>query len=368
MIYLGFQYALREPKRSVVALIGVASAVVLTIFLLGVYGGAIRGSLSYIEQAEADIWVGRKGSWNLMRSSGLLPGSVRQAILEIPGVTRVEPILAALLPAEIDGEPRTLLVIGLAPDATAATPRRILAGQSLPRPGQVVVDRAFARKSGLQPGDSFNLAGHPLCIAGISADTNLLVTQYAFVSAGELTRRLGLSDQCSFLLVQTSPGCAQRVLRRITTALPQVDAYAAAEFLANNHREVTSGFLPVLLAVAILGMVVGSLVVALNMYVSVLEKRAEFALLAALGGSQRTRSLIVLQQAVTVAVVGAGTGLLILAVLERLLPLLVPELEFHLTPSLAGVALTGVLALAFAGAVVPARLAGRIPPMEALKR
>jgi putative ABC transport system permease protein len=368
MVWLGIQYALREGRRSVVTLIGIAGALMLAVFLIGVYRGALHGSLDYIAHTEADIWVGRRGSWNLMRNSGLLPGSLRQELLAVPSVTRVEPILAALLPAWLAGEPRTLLVIGLPPQGNLATPRRIDAGRPLPRPGEVVIDRAFARRSGLGLGDTLDLAGRRLRIAGVAAGTNLLVTQYAFVSAGDLASLLGIGDQSSFFLVETAPGSAAQVKHAITTGRPAVAAFTADVFLENNHREVSSGFLPVLLAIATLGMIVGSLVVGLNLYIAVLEKRREFALVAALGGSAATRSLIVLQQALTVALGGGIAGLLLLAVLERLLPFLVPEIEFHLSPLLGLAALAAILGLAFAGAVVPARLAGRVPPMEALKQ
>ncbi len=73
MLLLGFRYALREPTRLLLTAAGVACAVVLTVFLAGVYLGATRGSLAYIEQADAQVWVGRRGTWNLMRSSGIVP-------------------------------------------------------------------------------------------------------------------------------------------------------------------------------------------------------------------------------------------------------------------------------------------------------
>ena len=72
MKFLGVRMVMREKRRHATIALGVSTAVVLTVFLVGVYRGAVRGSLSYIEDTGADVWVGRSGTWNLMRTSGLL--------------------------------------------------------------------------------------------------------------------------------------------------------------------------------------------------------------------------------------------------------------------------------------------------------
>jgi putative ABC transport system permease protein len=368
MLTLGFQYAIREKMRFALTAAGVASAVVLTVFLAGVYRGAVRGSLSYVEQADAQVWVGRRGSWNLMRTSGLLPGSTQEALFKVEGVLGVESILAALLPARIDGQQRTLLVIGLESEARAAVPRLLAAGKACPGPGEVVVDAAFARRAGLDLGEGLELAGRNFRISGISRETNLLVTQYAFLQSRDLKEMLGLTHQASFLLVRTEPGQTQTVERLLNEQVPDISAYDAASFLANNRREIASGFLPVLWAIVALGIAVGATVVALTTYAAVLEKRTDYALLAALGGGQTTRSLVVLEQALVAALAGCALGLILLAVIEQALPWLVPEVEFHLDPLLGAAALLGSAIVAWGGALFPARLAARIPPMEAFKR
>jgi hypothetical protein len=61
-------------------------------------------------------------------------------------------------------------------------------------------------------------------------------------------------------------------------------------------------------------------------------------------------------------------GLAILAVLERLLPRIVPEVEFSLEASLAVMALAGAALTGVLGALASAREAGRVPPMEVFRR
>jgi putative ABC transport system permease protein len=365
---LGYRYAMRDPLRFALTAGGLACAVVLTVFLAGVYRGAVRGSLSYVEDVDAQIWVGRRGSWNLMRSSGLLTRWKRDSVLAVPGVTSAEPILAALLPATVGGTRRTLLVIGLDPDADAARPRRVRAGAGVPDSGGIVVDEAFARRMGLAIGDTFDLAEHTARVVGITGGTNLLVTQYAFVSRSELLDAIGVTDRSTFLLVRADPSDAVEVARAIEASVGAVTAFPRDTFIANNRREIEAGFLPVLWAIALLGIVVGGAVVAVMTYAAVLEKRADYVLLAALGAAPRVQVHVVLQQAVLAAGVGSVVGLGVLVLLQRLLPAVVPELPLMLDPVVALMAVAGAVGMAALGAAVPGRLAARLPPLEALRR
>jgi putative ABC transport system permease protein len=368
MIFLGFRYALRESMRFALTAGGLACAVVLTVFLVGVYRGAVQGSLRYIEGVDAQVWVGRRGSWNLMRASGVLTRTNRDSVLAVPGVRSAEPILAALLPAEVGGVRRTLLVIGMDLDAEAARPRSLVAGHAIPQDKEIVLDQAFARRAGLALGDTFALAGHEVHVSGVTRGTNLLVTQYAFVSRAELLHAVGVTDRATFLLVRTAPGEAARVARAITERVTNVEAFDRATFIANNRREIESGFLPILWAIAVLGIVVGGSVVALMTYAAVLEKRADYVLLGAIGARPATRFGVVLQQAVLAAAAGGGAAIVALAALERGLPSIIPEIEFRLDPGITLVALVGAVAMAALGALIPGRLATRLPPLEALRR
>ncbi|MBI5836395.1 MAG: ABC transporter permease [Candidatus Eisenbacteria bacterium] len=367
MILLGLRYAVRERTRSAITAAGVACAVVLTVFLAGVYCGAVRGSLGYIERADADLWVARPGTWNLMRPGGLLPVSARARLEAQPDVLSAEPVLTGLLPALVDGSPHTLLLVGLSGDARSGRPRRIESGRAVPGPGEIVIDRAFALRAARRVGDTLEVAGRQFRVAGTSRETNLLVTQYAFVRAADLDSLTGLRGMATFFLVRTAPGRAGEVARWLGHSR-EIVVFTRGEFLENNRREISSGFLPVLWAVALLGLAVGGMVVALMSYAAVLEKRADYALLAALGGSDARRLGVLLQQSLGASLAGAAVGLVLLVALEHLLPLLVPEIELQVGIPLAGAAVAGAVAMAVLGAWIPARLAVNVPPMEALRR
>ncbi len=368
MTWIGFHFALREPVRFGLTAFGLACAVVLTVFLAGVYQGVVHGSLSYIADADADVWVGRPGSWNLMRSSGLLPGSVGERLREVRGVRSVEPILAALLPAQVEQLRRTLLVVGLEGAARLARPRRVLEGIAVPGTGEIVIDRAFATRAGVGLGDTIALAGHSLTVAGVTDDTNLLVTQYAFVTRRDLLRAVGLVDGATFFLVRTEAAAGAGLAAALEEHVGGIAAYDRATFLANNREELESGFLPILWAIAVLGLVVGVSVVSIMTYTAVLDKREDYVLLAAIGAGRAVRFSVVMQQALLAAAVGGLAGLGLLAALQRSLPTIVPELSLRVEPWIGAAAFGGALVMAAVGAVFPGRIASQLTPLEALRR
>jgi len=368
MTWLGLRFALREPTQFALTAGGLACAVVLTVFLAGVYRSTLYSSLSYVSGAEADVWVGRQGSWNLMRSSGVLHGSVGRRILEMDGVEDVEPVLVAFLAGEVGELRRTLMVLGVEADAEAARPRHVRAGNAIPGHGEIVVDRAFASRAGVGLGDTVTLAEHALTVSGITDDTNLLVTQYCFVARSDLVAAVGLGDIASFFLVRAAPGWRRDLASRVEHHIEGVAAFDRETFIANNREEVESGFLPVLWAIALLGLVVGGSIVAIMTYAAVLERREDYVVLAAIGAGPAVRFSIVMQQAMVAALVGAVVGLAVLFLLQSVLPTVVPELQLRLEPWIAGVAIVGAMAMAAAGAAIPGRVATRFAPLEALRK
>jgi len=368
MTGLGFRYAFREPTRVALTVGGLACAVVLTVFLTGIYRGAMHGSLSYIEETSADVWVGRQGSWNMMRASGLMLGSTEKRIRGVEGVRSVEAVLTALLPAEVGGLRRTLLVVGIDEDARMSRPKHVVRGRAVPRQGEIVLDQAFARRAGLDVGDTLMLAGHTGTVAGITSQTNLLVTQYAFVLRRDLLEAIGVQDRATFYLVETDAGRGGAIASEIASTGGRTAAYDHETFVANNRSEIEAGFLPVLWAVAVLGLAVGASVVALLTYAAILEKRADYVLLAAIGASPSTRFTVVLQQTLFAALAGGVVGLCVLVAIQALLPALVPEVEFRLDAVIVAAALAGAAAMAIAGAALPGRVVTRLTPLEALRR
>ena len=98
-------------------------------------------------------------------------------------------------------------------DVPELTPWRLADGRAPARPGEVVLDRALARKGGLAVGDGVTVlvpAPVPATVVGIATfgdqdsrpDTNVV----AFTTAEAQRLLLGSSDQVSAVVVAARPG------------------------------------------------------------------------------------------------------------------------------------------------------------------
>lgn len=125
-----------------------------------------------------------------------------------------------------------------------------------------------------------------------------------------------------------------------------------------------------------MGLVVGGFLLFNTMNMTVLDRRHEIASLRALGGSRRTILTGVLAEAATLGAVGSALGLVLGAALARSVIATVPDafaraigtpLQTSVPATLLAVAWLLGVATAMASAVVPARRALRIEPLEALR-
>ena len=189
-----------------------------------------------------------------------------------------------------------------------------------------------------------------------------------FLAYDDLAEHLGSDAAASFLLVElTDARDAQAAARRIAAAQPRASAFAAAAFVANNRRELSAGFLPLLVVVAIIG--AGAAVLSISVVTRGLveERRPEIALLLAIGASTRRVAGGMLAAAGALIACGAVAGVGLARGLALVLDLSLPTVE--LSPSPGDQLLAGLLA-AGAGlisAVMPVvRLAG-IEPREAFR-
>ena len=125
-----------------------------------------------------------------------------------------------------------------------------------------------------------------------------------------------------------------------------------------------------------MGLVVGGFLLFNTMNMTVLDRRHEIASLRALGGSRRTILTGVLAEAATLGAVGSALGLVLGAALARSVIATVPDafaraigtpLQTSVPADLLVVAWLLGVATAMASAIVPARRALRIEPLEALR-
>src|SRR5512135_88339 len=126
-------YAVRtlrsQPLRLALTVGGVALCVVLMLFLLGVYRGVADGSVEYIRQNRADLWVLQDNATNILRGSSLISADQIAAIARTPGVRTAAPVLFLLSTVRKGSRVGTIFLTGFEPEKGLGGPPLLARGR-----------------------------------------------------------------------------------------------------------------------------------------------------------------------------------------------------------------------------------------------
>ena len=355
--------------RFLVSVGGVALALSLTLALDAIYAGVANQLTTYIDRSGADVWVAQAGVRNLHMVASSLPDSVTGEVRAVPGVASVTPILEATDTIAAGDERAMAYVVGLPVDAPMGGPWDVVEGSDRVRPGEVIVDRGFARKAGVTLGDRVTVLGGEATIVGLSEGTASLLNSVAFVALDDFRMMRGGAPMVSFVLVKvSSDASADSVVTEIARDIPGVTAQTRTEFSAQERRLVMDMSADVISIMNAIGFVVGLAVVALTVYVATLARRREFGVLKALGARNRMLYQVVLAQ----AIVSVAVGFLVAFAFTALLAFAVPRtgLGLELSITLASLAKVALFAAIIAGlaAILPIRQVAGVDPAVVFRR
>ena len=357
---------LRQPFRSALTVAGVGLCVLLMLFLLSVYRGVATGSVEYIARNRTDCWVLQKNATNILRGTSLLSTAHGAYLRQIPGIARVSPVLLLLSSARFRDGQATLFLAGFDPAGGKGGPPEIVEGRSVNADDEIVLDRAFARKHGITTGESVVIKDAPLRVVGFSGGTNAFVIQYAFASIGRVRSIAGFPSLTTCYLLDVAPGTSADSLgAAIAGDLPGVEVYPHALFLANNVREMESGFLPILYAIASLGAVVLASLLTLLLTVIILESRRDFAILSAIGSPARYVRGVVILLSLLLSLSGTILAAVLFPVLSLAISWLSPEVNTSAAPGQTLAVAAVVFVVTMASALVALRRLRSIYPLEA---
>ena len=141
------------------------------------------------------------------------------------------------------------------------------------------------------------------------------VTPYVFTTLNRARTLLDLpADKMTYVLVKLEPGAdAMAVRNEIRKDVPNSEVLTKAEFRTRslNHWLFATGAGVALIGGAILGLIVGTVIVAQTLYSSTKDHLNEFATLRALGSSSGYIHKVILAQAALSAVLGYALGMTI---------------------------------------------------------
>jgi putative ABC transport system permease protein len=329
-------------------------------------------------------------------SSQTLPGALVATLADTPGAARADGKITNFGTFVVSKEGKLIGGFGPpglgvnhaeGPAAKGLQPLTLVQGSWPDAPAEVVLDEKTAEEAGYLVGEKVAIASSgsqpriSARLVGIaSMQGGLAGASLAIFDTAE-AQKLFLAGKDSFneIWVTAAPGTSQEELRTaVATRLPDgveaVTGDAAAKASASDVQEALGFITTALLVFAGVALVVGSFLIVNTFSILVAQRSRELALFRALGSTRRQVARSVLFEASVVGIIGSVLGLglgIVIAVLIRLLfgrfGLDLSGQALIISPRTVVVSLVVGLVVTLVAAYLPARKAGKVPPVAALR-
>lgn len=317
MASLAWRNLFYDKVRLVVTLTGIVFAVILVGVQLGLFVGFIRATADVIDHSQADLWVASKDISHLEVGVSFSERK-RYQVLANPKVATCDKYIVQFARwKKPDGSEEGIELIGFNPDTGVGGPWNMTAGtvQDLKADDTVFIDEIYAKKLGVSHlGQIFEIAGKRARVVGFTRGIRTFTTSppvyTSFKNALNYARLR--ADRTIFLLVKAKPDVDLAMLKQeLLQRVPDVDVTTTAEFSRRTqvYWMFGTGAGVTVLVAALLGLIVGVVVVAQTIYASTVDHLREFGTLKAMGASNGYIYRVIINQAVISAVIGYTIGI-----------------------------------------------------------
>jgi putative ABC transport system permease protein len=371
---LAFRNLFHDRVRLAVTLIGILFSIVLIAVQLGLYLGARTMIISTIDRADGDVWVMAYGTKNFEEAQPI-NARERYAALSTPGVARAIPLVASFTSwSKPTGGSTLAVVIGSDVEDGGLAPWNVVSGNvsAMGARDAVFVDTTYLEELGVKGvGDTAQIGNSRIKIAGLTDGIrSFTVTPFVFTTLSRAKALLDMpADKITYVLVKTEPGVSPESVRdAIAKKVPDGEVLTKAEFRDRslNHWLFATGAGVALLGGALLGLVVGTVIVAQTLYSSTKDHLNEFATLRALGSSSGYIHKVILAQAGLSAVLGYVAGMTIALLIVYLTKN--SALPIVMTPGLAALLLALTVFMCAVSAIAAINKVTKIDPVMVFNR
>ncbi|MBU1210294.1 MAG: ABC transporter permease [Alphaproteobacteria bacterium] len=318
---LAFRNLFHDRIRLAVTLVGILFSIVLVAVQLGLYLGASRMITANIDHADADLWIMPFGAKSF-EDGGLLMGTrERHQALATPGVAQVTPLVVRFTEwRKPEGGSTRVVVVGTDAEEGAVKPLSLKTGtwEDIKAPDAIAVDETYLKDLGVDGiGDTAQIGPSRVKVGALTSGVRSFTqSPYVYTPLSRARSLVGAegSDLATFHLVKVYPGQdVEQVRTSLLNRLEGAEVLTTEEFHQRSLRQwlFRTGAGVALIGGALLGILVGTVIVAQTLYSSTKDHINEFATLRALGSSSGYIHKVILTQAGLSAVIGYVLGMLL---------------------------------------------------------
>jgi putative ABC transport system permease protein len=329
----------QDRLRFVATVVGIVFSIVLVTVQMGLFLSFERMVTTMIDHASADLWIVPLGT-KCFEDPSLLDERDSTHALSVQGVTDAVPVVIGFTQWTVpSGGTTPVFIIGSSTSAAGLHPWNVVQGNldALSTPHAVAIDQTYFGRLGItRIGDSTEIRDQRAQVMAITNGIrSFTTTPYVFTALDRAQAYMGTSSgRVSYFLVHVSPGADIAAVRKLLLAnLAKVEVLTPDEFRGRSRAFwlLGTGAGAALFAGALLGVIVGTVIVAQTLYSSTKDHLSEFATLRAIGSSGVYIHKIIICQALLSAVIGFFLAacvclIIVAATAETALPILMTPL------------------------------------------
>ena len=361
-----FRNLWRRRNRTLLASAGIGIGVGTLVMLGGLTAGIV-GQMNNLAGS------GSPGNITVMQRDvpDMSLSSIDEHVVrQIQAMTEVDSVSPMVLGVVLTPELPLFILHGLDPNSHAMDHYKLVAGRRFQRPSEIIIGSNAAESYKLGLGDTLTLYNTRYKVVGIYETGVAWEEGGGILALRESQRILNRPRNVSFLFVDVKdPAMAVPVQDAINRRFPKVRASISSEF-AQNTDDIAS-MQGMAAAIGMLALIVGGIVVANTMIMSIYERTREIGTLRALGWPGKRILSQIMQESLLLCLLSALLGsigaVLLLGGLSRIPiaggAMLRPTWE----PATFVTAVSLALILGLLGGYFPAWRASKLQPVEALR-
>jgi putative ABC transport system permease protein len=314
---LAWKNILHDRGRFSATILGVSFAAFLMVFQGSLLVGFLRAASRFIDSSDFDIWITARGV-QAFEFGAPLQGRVQDLAAGVPGVTETSrACMAFAVFRKLDGKQQVVALVG----ADSNIGRHFPVPELAERPQNVSPESVIYDESDRAVLETVSLPARAE-INGQRANVDHEVRGFGgflgvpalFTSYRNAAHYLGYrAGDGMYVLARVAEGqSVMGVKRQLTERLPEVDVLTREEFArkARWYWVTKTGAGSAILTAAILGFLIGLVVVSQTIYANTMENIEEYATLKALGASRGFVASVLIMQSLICGVTGSALGLL----------------------------------------------------------
>lgn len=360
-----FRNLWRRRTRTIISAVGIGIGVATLVML----GGMISGMMSQLNNLAGSSGTGNITVMQRDVADMSMSSLDERMVSQIQAMPQVKSASAMLLGFMFGGDLPFFIILGLDPNSAAMSHYQLNAGRYPRRPNETIIGKTVAETYNLDVGATLQLYENRYKIVGIFETGVGWEESGALLPLREAQRLLNRPRSVSYIFVDVKdPADADFVLSAIDRRFPEARASLSSEFAENTDDMASAQAM--FNAIGFLALLVGGIVVANTLLMSIYERTREIGTLRALGWRKSRILEQIVQESLLLCLlaglVGSVMGVVFMTFIAEMPGMgsfLRAEWDIGIFAEAIGLTLiVGLIAGAY-----PAWRASRLQPVEALR-